>query len=231
MAAHLLPLLSLVACMSTKAWRAPDVPTTPTTPALMVSGLVETRQEAAQNPGVATMVAAAAGNLQMDEFGATVRGKLAPWLAKQGFTIAPDADRAKSLQKVDWGEAANALSVLSGVWVDPDGAAMRVAGDTLFRGGTLEKVAAKLDTGASPEAYLFTVVTVTEDPEWLFFRRPIVKLSVIVADEKGREVLRARAYGRGKTTPLVTDRTNANLSIALDEALDHLAAVPVMALD
>ncbi len=231
MAAPLLPLLSLVACMSTKAWRVADLPTEPTMPALMVSGLVETQQQAAESPSVLNVVAAAAGNLQVDEFGATVSGKLAPWLGKQGFTIVEDADRAKSLQKVDWGEAANALSVLSGVWVDPDGAAMRVAGDTLFRGGTLTKVATKLDTGASPEAYLFTVVTVMEDPEWLFFRRPIVKLSVIVADEKGREVLRARAYGHGKTTPLVTDRTNANLSIALDEALEHLAAVPVMALD
>ena len=226
-----IPLLAtlLSGCMTTKVLRATDLATDPPLPTVAVAGMVELAnlQAKADNVSLVDAVATVANNTRVDEFGATVRGKLSPFLAKQGLAIATDPARAKSLQTVDWGEAANALSVLTGTWVDPEGATMRVGGDTLFRGYTLTKVAEKLATPSTPEGFLFTVVTVYEDTEWLVLRRPLVRVSVVVADQNGREVLRARGWGSGRRTALVVDRTEANLGTALDEAVRKLEAAEV----
>jgi hypothetical protein len=223
----------LSGCMTTKVLRATDLPNEPALPTVMVSGMVELAnpQSQAETLNVVDVVASVANNTRVDEFGATVQGKLARWLAKQGLAVSTDAQRVKALQTVDWGEAANALTVLTGTWVNPEGATMRVAHNTLFRGYTLTKVAEKLGTPSTPEGYLFTVVTVFEDTEWLVLRRPLLRVSVIVADQNGREVLRARGWGSGRTTPLVVDRTETNLGTALDEAIRKLEAAEVKPLD
>ncbi len=233
--ALVIPLLGtlLSGCMTTKVLRATDLPNEPALPTVMVAGMVELAnpQTQAETLSVVDVVASVANNTRVDEFGRSVRAKLSPWLAKQGLAIATDAPRVKALQSVDWGEAANALTVLSGTWIDPEGTALRVGTNSLFRSYSLRRVAERLGTPDKPEGYLFTVLSVFEDTEWIFFRRPLLRVSVIVADQNGREVLRARGWGSGRTTPIVVDRTETNLAVALDEAVRKLEAAEVKPLD
>lgn len=223
--------LTLTGCMTTKVRRAPDWPTEPAVPTLMVSGTVErslvTQANATTGGAAADGLAAVLGNLQVDDFGASVATALTPWLARNGFALTTDPPRARSLQSVQWGDAANTVTVLTGMWVDPKGTALRIGGDSLFRGSTLRRVAETLDTPAAPEGYAFTVVTVYDDAEWMLFRRPLVRVSVIVADDAGREVLRARAWGAGDRTLFVIDRTEGNLAHALGQAVGRLEAANV----
>jgi hypothetical protein len=225
---------ALTACMTTKVRRAPDWPTEPAVPTLMVAGTVEhaapTNANASAGGAVLDGMATVFGNLDVDAFGATVASALTPWLARNGVALTMDPPRARSLQSVQWGDAANAVTVLTGMWVDPNGAAMRVGGDTLFRGFTLRRVGETLNTPAAPEGFAFTVVTVYDDTEWLMFRRPLVRVSVLVADDTGREVLRARAWGAGSRTAFLIDRSEGNLAQALSRALERLKAAEVQPL-
>jgi hypothetical protein len=62
------------------------------------------------------------------------------------------------------------------------------------------------------------------------FRRPLVRVSVLVADDTGREVLRARAWGAGSRTAFLIDRSEGNLAQALSRALERLEAAEVQPL-
>lgn len=227
----LLPLL--VACHSTKILRSPTlVPESPL-PALQVSTIIETTSYNDDEGAVAVTQAVfdVVNNTQLDEFGATVRPTLEPWIQAQGLRAATDKERVMVGKSTDWAEVANSFTVLSGSWVDPEGLALRVATDTLFKGGTYKKMAEKLDGPEEKEAFVYTTLSVVKSRRWLVVGVPWVRVSVIAHDQDGQELLRARAWGRGKSAAFVANTSPESLKKALDEAIVQLKEGEVVVLE
>lgn len=225
-------LSSLTGCYATKVVRSTNLVPDAPVPGLMVSTIIETSESNSSGGGavgLAQAVVALANNGELDKFGTTVEPAVTTWLGTQGVAQKTDKARVMGDKATDWGKVANDFTVLSGTWVDPDGLALRVATDTLFAGGTLKAMGAKLGTGEAGEAFVYTTVTVVPLTEWFVVGTPRVRVSVIAHDVEGNELLRARAWGVGKRTAFVVDRSPESLQKGFDEAIAKLAAAEVEA--
>jgi hypothetical protein len=65
--------------------------------------------------------------------------------------------------------------------------------------------------------------------EWLVVGTPRVRVSVIVHDRDGKELLRARAWGVGRRTAFIPDRSPASLEKGFTEAMAKLAVAEIEA--
>lgn len=209
----------------------PDQPV----PGLMVSTIVETvsshNDEDTSALAVTQAVFDVKNNTQLDEFGATVEPAVSTWLATQGVIQHSDKARVMEGKKIDWAESANAMTVVSGTWVDPRGLALRVATDSLFKGATFNKMAEKLDGPEAKEDYVYTTMSVYPQHEWLVVGFPRVRVSVMVHDEAGNTVLRASAWGKGKKAAFVVNRSPESLQKGFAEAMEKLQAAEVQPLE
>ena len=222
----------LTACYATKVVRAPSLAPDAPVPGLMVSTLLETDSGNDQDDGALELVQAAvalSNNAELDVFGAEIEPAVTAWLTTQGVAQTTDKARLMDGRATDWGAVANDFTVLSGTWVDPDGLGLRIASNTLFAGGTMRAVAERLRGPDGREVYVYTTVTVLPLKEWLVVGVPRVRVSVIVHDVDGNELLRARAWGVGRRTPLVVDRSPESLRLGFEEAMAKLAEAEVEA--
>ncbi len=225
-------LSSLTGCYATKVVRSTDLAPDAAAPGLMVSTIVETYQSNSSGGGTTGLVQAivdVANNSELASFGETVQPEVSAWLTTQGVAQTSDKDRVMGDKATDWGKVANDFTVLSGTWVDPDGLALRVATDTLFSAGTFKDVGSRLAGTDPKETYVYTTVTVVPLTEWLVVGTPRVRVSVVAHDRDGKELLRARAWGVGKRTAFVVDRSPASLTRGFQEAMAKLASAEVEA--
>ena len=222
-------LLLSTGCMKTYVMTAGGVTGDTPMDALMVSTRVQTIQESNESGGIGALVETAtdlAANSQIDEFGSGVVDTLSGFLSTHGYTVVVDEAKAKSLQNVDWGEAGNKLSTLSGGYTDPRGAAMMVMPKMLFRDKVLQTTATKLSLDQG-DAMLFITVNILESRKWLIMRLPYIQTTVLVADHSGQALLAAQGLGSGDTSVIVIDRSPANLQVAMDRAVEALGAAEV----
>ncbi len=217
----------LVGCYATKVVRAPSVSPEAAVPALMVSTIVET-QVSNQDEGLIGTAVALADNDELATFGERVEPAVRDWLTSQGVEQGADKDRLMAGRGTDWARVANDFTVFSGTWVDPDGLGVRLATDTLFAGGTLRAMGAQLGGADGREIFTYTTVTVVPLHEWIVLGVPRVRLSVIAHDREGNEVLRAQAWGVGRRTAFIVDRSPTSLQKGFDEALAKLAAAQAL---
>jgi hypothetical protein len=221
----------LTGCYATRVVRAPDLLPDAPAPGLMVSTIVETvsKSNSSSVMGAVGAVATLVDNGQLDKFGATVEPGVTGWLATQGVSQREDKARLMVGKNTDWASVANDFTVLSGTWVDPDGLGVRVATDTPFAAGTLKTMGTQL-AGADPkETFVYTTVTLVPNVEWLVVGMPRVRVSVIVHDRDGKELLRARAWGVGRRTAFIPDRSPASLEKGFTEAMAKLAVAEIEA--
>jgi hypothetical protein len=216
----LLPLAT--GCYATKVMRAPALVPTEPAPGLLVSTIVETIETESQDAdafALAQTVANLANNAELDQFGGTVEPEVTAWLATQGVAQTTDKDRLMVGKSTDWAQVANDFTILSGTWVDPDGLGLRVATDTLFSGATFRSMAQKLDGPEGRELYTYTTVSIYPRHLWLVVGVPRVRVSVLVHDENGNTLLRAKAWGKGKQLPFFVDRSPESLGKGFAEAM------------
>lgn len=232
MRAVLLLLPLLVGCYGTKVVRGPGLSPDAPVPGLMVSTILETAGSNVEEGGAVGLIQAGvdiANNAQLDNFGEAIEPAVTGWLATHGVAQTADKARLMTGKETDWAEVANDFTVLSGTWVDPDGLALRIATDTIFAGGTMRALAERVGTSDPRELFAYTTVTVHPLKEWLFVGVPRVRVSVVVHDKDGTTLLKARAWGVGKRTAFVVDRSPKSLQKGFDEAMAKLAESEVEA--
>ena len=170
-------------------------------------------------------------DMELDQFGETVLGRVTPFLAQQGFAVYLDPDRVDAVHAVDWSDVWsvrislwwNTLTTVTTAWVDRRGA--RSGGLTpphLFRSADYAQVVATLNHDAIDEGYLFVVVRVTRGSSWVFIKYPVVRVTLLVADSQGTEVLRAQGIGSGTREWFQLNRTSTSLTRGLNTAMDQL---------
>jgi hypothetical protein len=175
-------------------------------------------------------------DLETRAFGETVIDALTPVLTPHGVDLRIDTDRAKLVQDIDWSDVwsvrvaplLDSLTAVSTAWTDPRGANISgLSTDHLFRRTEYTRIAKTLNPEGRREGYLFAIVRVTTETRWLVIRLPQVRVTVFVADENGREVLRAQGVGQGRSRLLAVDRSKDNLIRGLRSAMRALERAAV----
>lgn len=218
-------LLVLTGCMKSYVKQSDGLDSESLRPALLVNMSVTVVQD--DDAGVAGAVVGATQNKMLPEFGASVMEQVPGLLAENGFELVVDGPRVKDGAKVDMTEFTNKMTMLSGAWTHDDAITMPLMVNTPNRRRASAKLAEGLDNPDVDDAYAYVVVNIHDKKKYMVMRAPVVELSVLVVDEAGEDLLRARAYGMGDMSAFVTNRHPDNLNAALDDALANLAEVPV----
>ena len=163
----------------------------------------------------------------LPDFGASVMEQVPGILAENGFELIIDGARIESGAKADMTEFTNKMTMLSGTWTHPDAMTLPLMVNTLNRRGASSRVAEALDDPDAVDTYTYVVVNIHDAKKYMVMQAPLVELSVLVVDESGEDLLRARAYGMGELSPFVSNRHPDNLNVALDAALVALSEVEV----
>lgn len=230
---RLLPLALLLAtgCMKPYIKAADGFPPSGGVSALLVSQMIvnqESSSEGAAAMEIARASTAMAHNKELPVFNDRLSAGVATHLGEHGVTVVRDAARTEALTRVDWGDMTNAMSVLSGSYVDPAGSTLVVVPTVLNRKRLMEKTAEALGGG---ESYVYVYTQVIERHRFVIMREPQVVVHVTVTDPRGVEVYRARGVGEGDMSAFVMNKSADALTGALDEALAELKSVPVAPLE
>lgn len=193
-------------------------------PALLVSASIVVNH--GEDQGLAGEMVAANDNHELAEVGPLVATEVGNWLAPRGFNLVIDEERAKSVQNIELGELLDAVAVLSGTWFDPRASTRALDNRTLNRRSYVQRLAEKLDDPAVEEAYVFIMATVAVKSPGFVMKRPALDLSVLVTDERGEDLVRARGWGFGDKDAMVMRTDAENLTVALNDAIAHLWSTP-----
>lgn len=218
-------LLILTGCMKSYVKQSPGLDAASLQPTLLVNASVSVIQD--EDAGVAGAVVGATQNKMLPDFGASVMEQVPGILAENGFELIIDGARIESGAKADMTEFTNKMTMLSGTWTHPDAMTLPLMVNTLNRRGASSRVAEALDDPDAVDTYTYVVVNIHDAKKYMVMQAPLVELSVLVVDESGEDLLRARAYGMGELSPFVSNRHPDNLNVALDAALVALSEVEV----
>ncbi|MCB9744355.1 MAG: hypothetical protein H6740_17285 [Alphaproteobacteria bacterium] len=222
----MLALLVLSGCMSTKVWQDVDVDVNAARPALMVNASIHVAED--EDDSLAGAVMDIVQNKTLPEVGAQLPDKVRGALAPYGFDLIVDGPRVKRSQNLDMTEFTNDFTVLSGAWSHPEGTTMPLTWATLNRKRVAARIAESIDDPEVQDAYVYVDVTVYEWTRFLVMKQTVVGLSLLVVDEQGEDLLRARAYGDAGMKPLVADRSPEKVLEALDNAILDLHATEAL---
>lgn len=185
---------------------------------LMVSMFIQNEQD--ENAGVLRAANDAANNAQLDTIGADAYNQVATMLAKDGFVLSTDPPQAKKLgeSKMAKSNAAKA----GGVWYHPDGATAQFT-KVSINGDYSDTALTLRDQENLEEHFAQISITVGEGSGFAIGRigrfYPIVYLRILILNNQGRAVYKTYLVGEGDKNFLVTDRSPANMKIAISRAL------------
>ena len=219
-------LLVLTGCMKSYVKQSPGLDAQNLRPALLVNASVSVVHDD-NDAGVAGAVVGATQNKMLPEFGAAVMEQVPGLLADNGFELVVDGERVEAGAKADMTEFTNKMTVLSGTWTHEDAMTLPLMVNTPNRRRASARVAETLDDPDAEDAYAYVVVNIHDKQKYMVMKAPVVELSVLVVDEAGEDLLRARAYGMGELSAFVPNRHPDNLQVALDAALADLAQTEV----
>ena len=218
-----LVLLALTGCTAPYLRVDPALATAAPRPALLVANVVTTASDG--DKGLLQGTLDLAANAQVDGLGRDVSVAAQALLEARHLSWTEDPARAKTVAKGDYGDLVNNLQTLSGVWIDPRGELFTLQSMTPRK--LYAKVADRLNGPVDPEAFVFLRTTIEDRTKFLVMKYPRCNLDVEVVSDQGTLLYDLRTYGDGKAKFLVRDRLPANLHIALEDALDRAAALPV----
>ncbi|MCB9745416.1 MAG: hypothetical protein H6741_33395 [Alphaproteobacteria bacterium] len=213
-------LILLSGCMSTKVWQDVDLDPAASRPALMVNASVHVAQD--EDDSLAGAVMDIVQNKTLPEVGQALPDKLNTALGAYGMNLVVDGQRVKRSSNADFTEFTNDFTVLSGAYSHPEGTTMPLTWATLNRRRVGERMAASLDEPEVEDLYVYADVTIYEISRLFIMKETVVLLSLLVLDEQGEDVLRARAYGSAGMKPFVADRSPEKVLFALDDAINEM---------
>ena len=167
-----------------------------------------------------------AQNAGLAEFGQKATGLFETAIAEYGYTPAYDANRTSKLDLIQLASNAGSAA-LTGTWRHPKASHWAPdAVDSVFTkpGDVLGKIA----VSGQKEYFAFAEVVIYN--KGMFMKEPYVVVRASVYDQDARKVLDLRGIGEGDSRFMITDRSPANLQLALQRGFESLKAVKVEAL-
>lgn len=187
-------------------------------PTLMVSMFIQNEQD--EDGGLLKAANEMANNQQLSTVGSDAYSQVAEMLAKDGFVLSTDPPQAKKLGESKM--AKSDMAKVGGLWYHPDGATTQFTKTSI--NGDYSDVALKLRDQENLEEHFAQVsITVGEGsgfsvgPIGRFY--PIVYLRILILNNQGRVVYKTYLVGEGDKNFMVTDRSPANMKIAISRAL------------
>jgi hypothetical protein len=205
-------------------------------PTLLVSAKYgdDTTGNAKEKPNLLKVAVKVASNINLDEVGAHLIRVSTDTAERFGFKVAPDKERAQSIDLIKGGAMdalADVAQVVSGVWIYPEGARNVFIDDrTWLLDSYKESLVKSLKSATEGEHFMFISARHRADSEWLFFERAEVVLYFMIMDEQGTIVFEGRGVGYGSTGFWSEDSSPSGLNQAIDAALADMLAQPQEAL-
>lgn len=197
-------------------------------PTLLASAMVRVGEKDDEGGGLMDAALNMAMNTHLEAFGGKMVETATGFMAKHGLRLVKDAPRAKKLSLINVSKGVgDALAVMSGVWISPEGSTKQIDANTSFLFGAKQFVEAADDADIPNEAFVFITGRIIEQSNWLIMKKPIFQIDIRVLDENGEDLLKARGRGEGDASPFVMDRQKPNLEKALNAALAGLELIEV----
>jgi len=210
-------------------------------PFLKVDSSLSAQQEAPTLLTVATIDASGGENqerslidvaqsIDLSKTGEHLIDKSTVFLKDYGFKVSKNKEQAQRIDIIK-GDAIetgkDVVAVLSGVWFSKDTATQRIDNNTILLGSYRNNLVGKLNNpDVENEYFLFAAASVFVKTDWLIMKTPRMVIDYKILSEKGDVVFKARGVGYGETDPFIADKSERNLMIAIDSAINSIKAEP-----